>query len=77
MFNDNFLAIFVQDFRAGLTKTPNQKVSIIFKAEMLHVLEMQNWICDSLMKKYGKQNSTQPNNNPPDKSSVTDSILHF
>ena len=42
MFNDYFLASFVQDFRAGLTKTRNQKVSIISRGEKLHVLEVQN-----------------------------------
>ena len=42
MFDDNFLASFLQDFRAGLTKTRNQKVSIIFRVEKLHVLEVQN-----------------------------------
>ena len=40
MFNDNFLASFLQDFRAGLTKIRSQKVSVISKVEKLHVLEM-------------------------------------
>ena len=40
MFNDNFLASFLQDFRAGLTKIRSQKVSVISKVEKLHALEV-------------------------------------